>query len=45
MTKEARMITTDAEIDAALERAKLLEGEPLARTSMYVPRLSCSSWN
>jgi hypothetical protein len=39
MTKEARMITTDAEIDAALERAKLLEGEPLAQTSKYVPRL------
>jgi hypothetical protein len=26
------MITTDAEIDAAIERAKLLDGEPLART-------------
>src|ERR1700684_2171809 len=29
---KARMITTDAEIDAALERAKLLEDEPLAQT-------------
>jgi hypothetical protein len=38
MTKEARMITTDAEIDAAIERAKLLDGEPLARQVQYVPR-------
>jgi hypothetical protein len=28
---EHRVITTDAEIDAALERAKLLDGEPVAR--------------
>ena len=38
MTKEARMITTDAEIDAAIERAKLLDGEPLAKQVQYVPR-------
>ncbi len=35
---KARVITTDAEIDAALERAKLLDDEPLARTVEYVPR-------
>ena len=38
MTKAARVITTDAEIDAAIERAKLLDGEPLAKTAQYVPR-------
>jgi Protein of unknown function (DUF2442) len=36
---QARMITTDAEIDAAIERAKLLDGEPLAKTAVYIPRL------
>jgi Protein of unknown function (DUF2442) len=40
MTKAARMITTDAEIDAAIERAKLLDGEPLARTVEHVHRLN-----
>ncbi len=39
MTKAARVITTDAEIDAAIERAKLLDSEPLAKTAVYVPRL------
>jgi hypothetical protein len=39
MTKAARMITTDAEIDAAIERAKLLDGEPLAKTATYWPSL------
>jgi hypothetical protein len=39
MTKAARVITTDAEIEAAIERAKLLDGEPLAKTATYVPRL------
>lgn len=38
MTKEARMTTTDAEIDAAIERAKLLDREPLAKQVQYVPR-------
>jgi hypothetical protein len=33
------MITTDAEIDAAIERAKILEGEPLAKAVQYVQRL------
>ncbi len=37
MTKAVRMITTDAEIDAAIERAKLLDSEPLAKTVQYVP--------
>jgi hypothetical protein len=40
MTKAARMITTDAEIDAAIERAKLLDGEPLARTVEYIQKLN-----
>jgi Protein of unknown function (DUF2442) len=40
MTKAARMITTDAEIDAAIERAKLLDGEPLARTVEHIQRLN-----
>jgi hypothetical protein len=31
------MITTDAEIDAAIERAKLLDGEPLAKAVKYWP--------
>ena len=36
---QARMITTDAEIDAAIERAKLLDGEPLAKTAVYMANL------
>jgi hypothetical protein len=36
---QARMITTDAEVDAAIERAKLLDGEPLAKTAEYRPSL------
>jgi hypothetical protein len=36
---KARMITTDAEIKAAFERAKLLDKEPLATTVKYVPSL------
>jgi hypothetical protein len=40
MTKPARMITTDAEMDAAIERAKLLDGEPLARTVEHIQRLN-----
>jgi hypothetical protein len=39
MTKAARVITTDAEIDAAIEQAKLLDDEPLAKTVQYVHRL------
>jgi hypothetical protein len=37
MTKAARMITTDAEIDTAIGKAKLLDGEPLATTAQYIP--------
>jgi hypothetical protein len=33
------MVTTDAEIDAALERAKPHDNDPLARTVQYVPLL------
>lgn len=36
---QARMVTTDAEIDAAIERAKLLDGEPLAKTAVYIASL------
>jgi Protein of unknown function (DUF2442) len=36
---QARMITTDGAIDAAIERAKLLDGEPLAKTAVYIPSL------
>jgi hypothetical protein len=36
---QARIVTTDAEIDAAIERAKLLDGEPLAKTAVYIPSL------
>jgi hypothetical protein len=36
---KARMVTTDAEIDAGLERAKPHDNEPLARTVQYVPLL------
>jgi hypothetical protein len=37
--REGRDITTDAEIDAALERAKPHDNDPLARTVQYVPLL------
>jgi len=40
MVKPARMITTDAEIDAALERAKAHDKDPLARTVKYVQNLN-----
>jgi hypothetical protein len=33
------MVTTDAEIDAALERAKPHDNDPIARTVQYVPLL------
>jgi hypothetical protein len=36
---QARMITTDAEIDAAMERAKLLDGEPLAKMAVHIASL------
>jgi hypothetical protein len=36
MTKAARVIATDAEIDAAIERAKDCDKDPLARTVKYV---------
>jgi len=35
-----RDVTTDAEIDAALERAKAHDNDPLARTVKYVPNLN-----
>jgi hypothetical protein len=34
------VITTDAEIDAALERAKLRENEPVAQTVEHIPDLN-----
>ena len=39
---EHEVITTDAEIEAALKRAKLHDGEPLAQTVEYIPISSCS---
>jgi Protein of unknown function (DUF2442) len=36
---KARVVTTDAEIDAALERAKPHDNDPLARTVHHVPLL------
>jgi hypothetical protein len=36
---QAPIITTDAEIDAAIKRAKLLDREPLAKTAVYIPSL------
>jgi hypothetical protein len=39
MVKAARMVTTDAEVDAALERAKAHDNDPLARAVQYVPLL------
>jgi hypothetical protein len=38
--KAARVITTDAEIDAAIEQAKLLDDEPLAKTVEHDQRLN-----
>jgi len=38
--REGRDITTDAEIDAALERAKAHDNDPLARTVKYVQDLN-----
>lgn len=38
MVKAVRMVTTDEEIEAALERAKLHDNDPLARTVRYVPQ-------
>lgn len=36
---EHEVITTDAEIEAALKRSKLPESEPLAQTVEYIPDL------
>jgi hypothetical protein len=36
---EHEVITTDAEIEAALQRAKVHDGEPRARTVEYIPAL------
>jgi hypothetical protein len=36
---KAKLITTDAEIEAAFERATLLDNEPLAQSVEYVPKL------
>lgn len=35
-----RVVTTDAEIEAALERAKLHDNDPLARSVEYVQKLN-----
>jgi hypothetical protein len=37
--EQHRDVTTDAEIDAAIERAKLHDNDPVAKTAVYVPRL------
>ncbi len=37
---EHEVVTTDAEIEAALERAKLHDGDPLARTVEHIPALN-----
>jgi hypothetical protein len=39
MVEATRIVTTDAEIDAALERSKAHDNGPLARTVQYVPLL------
>ncbi len=39
MVEAARMVTTDAGIDAAPERSKAPDDDPLARTVQYVPLL------
>jgi hypothetical protein len=33
-----RDVTTDVEIDVAIEQAKLLDGDPVAKTAQYVPQ-------
>lgn len=38
---EHEVATTDTELDAAFERAKLLEGEAVARTVEYFGELNC----
>jgi len=43
MVKAARMVTTDAEMDATLERTEADDNDPLARTVQYVHSLSSSS--
>jgi hypothetical protein len=37
---EHEVVTTDAEIDAALERAKARDGEPLAQRVEHIPALN-----
>jgi hypothetical protein len=37
---EHEVVTTDAEIEAALERTKLQDNEPLARTVEHIPDLN-----
>ncbi len=37
---EHEVVMTDAEIDAALERAKLHDGDPLAQTVEHIPDLN-----
>jgi uncharacterized protein DUF2442 len=37
---EHKVITTDAEIEAALERAKLHDGDPVAQTVEHIPDLN-----
>jgi len=37
---EHKVITTDAEIEAALERARLHQGDPLAETVEHIPDLN-----
>jgi hypothetical protein len=39
MVEAARIVTSDAEIDAALERSKAHDNDPLVRTVQYVPLL------
>jgi hypothetical protein len=39
MAKAARILTTPAEIDEAIERAKLLNREPLAKSAKYWPSI------
>ena len=37
---EHKVVTTDAEIEAALERAKLHDGDPVAQTVEHIPALN-----
>jgi hypothetical protein len=37
---EHEVVTTDAEIEAALERAKIHDGDPLAQTVEHIPALN-----